>query len=80
MIIDCVIIGGGPASLNAALVLGRAKRSTIVFDTNQPRNAVTQESHGFLTRDGRCLVQKRHLFRLALLSNLGRGLSVVAPV
>src|SRR5690242_11156540 len=52
MIIDCAIIGGGPAGLNAALVLGRAKRNVIVFDDNQPRNAVTQESHGFLTRDG----------------------------
>jgi len=52
MIIDCAIIGGGPAGLSAALVLGRAKRNVVVFDDNQPRNAVTQESHGFLTRDG----------------------------
>ena len=52
MIVDCAIIGGGPAGLSAALVLGRAKRNVLVFDDNQPRNAVTQESHGFLTRDG----------------------------
>ena len=52
MLLDCAIIGGGPAGLNAALVLGRARRNVIVFDDNQPRNAVTGESHGFLTRDG----------------------------
>ncbi|HKV59732.1 MAG TPA: NAD(P)/FAD-dependent oxidoreductase [Ktedonobacteraceae bacterium] len=52
MIVDCAIIGGGPAGLNAALVLGRAMRKVVVFDDNHPRNAVTQEAHGFLTRDG----------------------------
>lgn len=52
MLLDCVIIGGGPSGLNAALVLGRAKRNTILFDEDKPRNAVTHESHGFITRDG----------------------------
>jgi len=52
MIYDCAIIGGGPAGLNAALVLGRARRKVIILDNNQPRNAVTHASHGFLTRDG----------------------------
>jgi thioredoxin reductase len=52
MLFDCAIIGGGPAGLNAALILGRAIRNVILFDSNNPRNAVTQESHGFITRDG----------------------------
>ncbi len=61
MVVDCAIIGGGPAGLNAALVLGRAKRNVLVFDDNQPRNAVTQETHGFLTRDGVTPDEFRHL-------------------
>ncbi|OEH94439.1 NAD(P)/FAD-dependent oxidoreductase [Bacillus solimangrovi] len=52
MFYDCVIIGGGPAGLNAALVLGRARRKVALFDANQPRNAVTHASHGYLTQDG----------------------------
>jgi len=52
MLFDCAIIGGGPAGLNAALILGRARRNVMLFDNNNPRNAVTQESHGFITRDG----------------------------
>ena len=52
MLYDCAIIGGGPAGLNAALVLGRARRNILLFDNNSPRNAVTQESHGFIIRDG----------------------------
>jgi thioredoxin reductase len=52
MLFDCAIVGGGPAGLNAALILGRAKRNVILLDNNNPRNAVTLESHGFITRDG----------------------------
>jgi len=37
MLFDCAIIGGGPAGLKAALVLGRARRNTILFDNNNPR-------------------------------------------
>lgn len=49
---DAAIIGGGPAGLNAALVLGRARKNVVIIDENRPRNVVTKESHGFLTRDG----------------------------
>ncbi len=49
---DCIIVGAGPAGLNAALVLGRARRRVVVLDDAQPRNYATQEMHGVLGHDG----------------------------
>lgn len=49
---DVTIVGGGPAGLSAALILARACRRVILFDTGRPRNAAAQRVHGFLSRDG----------------------------
>ena len=49
---DVVVIGGGAAGLSGALVLARSRRSVVVVDGGQPRNAPAAGVHGFLTRDG----------------------------
>ncbi|MDQ0861075.1 NAD(P)/FAD-dependent oxidoreductase [Bacillus sp. V2I10] len=51
-VFDCIVIGGGPSGLSASLTLGRARRKIALFDDGTNRNRVTQESHGFITRDG----------------------------
>ena len=48
---DVIIVGGGPAGLSAALVLGRCRRSVLVCDSGHPRNRVSHGLHGFLSRD-----------------------------
>jgi thioredoxin reductase len=49
---DVVIVGAGPAGLSAALILGRCRRSVLICDTGNPRNAASHALHGYLTRDG----------------------------
>ena len=49
---DVVVVGGGAAGLSGALTLGRARRSVLVVDAGEPRNAPAFGVHGFLTWDG----------------------------
>ena len=49
---DVIIVGGGPAGLNAAVVLGRCRRKVLLFDTGAYRNQLSHGMHNYLTRDG----------------------------
>src|SRR3712207_3042049 len=50
-LLDVIIVGGGPAGLNAAVVLGRCRRSVLLFDVGQQRNKASHGMHNYLTRD-----------------------------
>jgi len=49
---DVVVVGGGPAGLSGALALSRARRSVLVVDGGEPRNAPAAAMHNYLGRDG----------------------------
>ncbi|MFF5858426.1 NAD(P)/FAD-dependent oxidoreductase [Streptomyces sp. NPDC012751] len=49
---EAVVVGGGAAGLSAALVLGRARRRTLVVDAGEPRNAPSARMRGCRSRDG----------------------------
>ena len=49
-VLDAVIVGGGPAGLSAALVLGRARKSVLVLDTGKPANAAVSAIGGLLAQ------------------------------
>jgi thioredoxin reductase len=49
---DVAIVGGGPAGLSAAVVLGRARRRVILLDDGRPRNQAARGVHCYLGHDG----------------------------
>src|SRR5690606_30300537 len=50
---DCIVIGGGAAGLSATLVLGRAKRQTLMIDAGRQSNLAARQVGGLLGQDGR---------------------------
>ena len=59
--LDCLIIGGGPAGLTAAIYLARYRRDVLVVDAGRSRAALIPESHnypGFKGINGRALLER----------------------
>jgi thioredoxin reductase len=50
---DCIVVGGGAAGLSATLVLGRARRRTLLLDAGGQSNRAAAGIGGMLGQDGR---------------------------
>ncbi|MFI1331534.1 NAD(P)/FAD-dependent oxidoreductase [Streptomyces sp. NPDC020845] len=72
---DVVVVGGGAAGLSGALTLARARRSVVVIDSGEPRNAPAAGAHGLLSRDG---VSPLELLRIGREEVAGYGGQVVS--
>jgi thioredoxin reductase len=49
---DCIVVGGGVAGLSAAIVLGRARRRTLLLDRGGQSNRAAAHIGGLLGHDG----------------------------
>lgn len=63
---DALVIGGGPAGLQATLTLGRMHRPTLMLDSGSYRNAPVDAMHNILTNDGRDPAEFRSIVRAEL--------------
>lgn len=60
---DIIVIGGGPAGLQAALTIGRMHRSVLLLDSGEYRNGTVEHAHNLLTNDGRSPAELRRIAR-----------------
>ena len=63
---DVIVIGGGPAGLQAALTIGRMHRTVLLLDSGEYRNATVEHAHNLLTNDGRSPAELRRIARTEL--------------
>jgi thioredoxin reductase len=60
---DVAIVGGGPAGLAAALILGRMRRRVLLLDADDPAHSVSGGVHGLFGHDGTPPLELRRIAR-----------------
>ena len=83
--VDALIVGAGPAGLQAALTLGRMHRTALLVDDGRPRNAAAGHMHNFLTHDGTPpeafrSIARAQLAAYATVSQLDARLEAIRPL
>lgn len=63
---DAIVIGAGPAGLQAGLTLGRMHRKTLVLDSGEYRNGAVSHMHNVLGDDGTAPAEYRARARTQL--------------
>lgn len=63
---DVIVIGAGPAGLQAALTLGRMHRDVLLLDSGQYRNGTVEHAHNYATHEGVAPAEFRRLARADL--------------
>jgi len=81
-ILDVIVIGGGPAGLQAALTLGRLHRRVLLLDGGRYRNDPADHLHNSITHDGRRPAEFRALAHadLAVYDTVTVGAAEVSSV
>ena len=75
MTYDVVVVGGGAAGLSGAMALGRSRRSVLVIDAGEPRNAPADHAHNYLGREG---VNPLELLEIGRVEVAAYGVEVLA--
>lgn len=60
---DAIVIGGGPAGLQAAMTIGRMHRTVLLLDSGEYRNTTVAHAQNLVTNDGRDPAELRAIAR-----------------